>query len=77
MSKVTVHQFEKYDINSDSYVRSRRFGTVEAVERIGGRVIPGTSVEVAASEIDTDVQGLTAPEFNPNPRTGFQTVVKS
>ena len=76
LSTVVIHQFEKYDISTDGYTKSRRMGTAEAIERIGGRVIPNTAVEVPASSVNSDIQGLTDRNFNPNPQQGFQTAVR-
>jgi len=47
MAKVTVYQFEVYDIQSDQTIKSRRWvGTAEAVKEIAcGRVIEDTAIE--------------------------------
>lgn len=73
--KVKIYQFTKYSIQSDGNVKSRRWGTREAIERLGGDVIEDTEIEVDASAIASDIEGLTERNFNPRPRTGVQTQV--
>jgi hypothetical protein len=73
--KVKIYQFTKYSIQSDGNEKSRRWGTREAIERLGGKVIEDTEIEVDASAVASDIEGLTERNFNPRPRTGFQTQV--
>jgi hypothetical protein len=73
--KVKIYQFTKYSIQSDGNEKSRRWGTREAIERLGGKVIEDTEIEVDASAVASDIEGLTERNFIPRPRTGFQTQV--
>jgi hypothetical protein len=73
--KVKIYQFTKYSIQSDGNQKSRRWGTREAIERLGGDVIEDTEIEVDASAVASDIEGLTVRNFNPRPRTDFQTQV--
>ena len=66
MSKVHIYRFTLYDITSDGAHQSRRWGTRDAVERIGGEVLVDTGVEVDASAVDSEVSGLTARDYNPH-----------
>jgi len=78
MSKVTLYQFEVYDIRSDGMTLSRSWGTREAVVLIaGGRVVASTAVEVdqSAVESESELSGFTRIGFSPYKRQGFQTQV--
>lgn len=75
MAKVTVYRWKKYDISTDEKRVSRRWGTREAIERMGGEIIADTATEVDESVIQSDIEGLTVRNFNPNPRTDFQRQV--
>lgn len=66
MSRVTVYRWSKYDISIDETRVSRRWGTREAIARHNGTVIETDCAEVDASQIGTDVEGMTARGFNPN-----------
>ena len=64
MANITLHQFSIYDITTDEPRKSRRWGTVEGIERVRGTVISGT-----ATVVDSSVQldgGLTARNFEPS-----------
>lgn len=75
MSKVTIYRFSLYDINTDESRQSRRWATLEAIKRLHGEVHEETATEVDASVLEPSniIHGLTARDFNPHPRTGFQT----
>ena len=75
MQMVTVCRFRKYDINSDTWIESRRYGTTLAIAELGGKPMGNTLVDVDASSVGPD--GLTGPGFNPNQRGGLQRSVKS
>ena len=78
MAKVTIYQFQVYDIRADTIIKSKRWGTAEAIKEIAcGQVIEDTAIEVDESVIRSDIHGFTDIGFNPRPRTGFQTEVKS
>ena len=75
MSKVTIYQFELYDIQNDGMYKSRRWGTREAIKNIYGKVREETAMEVDEKLVDSDISGLTARDFNPNLLEGFQKQV--
>ncbi len=75
MDKVTVYRFRLYDINNDENRQSRRWATREAIERIGGEVSENTATEVDSSVLGKEIDGMTERNFDPHPRTGFQTQV--
>jgi len=58
MAKVIVCHFRKYDLNADQYIqfldKSKR--TLEAIKSLGDGFspIPGTCIEVDASEVDSN-----------------------
>jgi hypothetical protein len=77
MAKVTIYQFQSYDIREDAIVKSKRWGTEEAIREIAcGQVLKDTGVEVDESVVQSDIQGFTAIGFDPQPRRGFQTLVR-
>ncbi len=49
---VTVYYFEKYDITIDQTLRSKRPATREAIDRVFGRPIESTAMEIDESDID-------------------------
>ena len=65
MSKVNIYRFTLYDITSDGARQSRRWGTRDAIERMGGEVLVDTGIEVDASAVDSEISGLTARDYNP------------
>ena len=76
MKKVKIYQFEVYHVQSDEMLKSRRWGTREAiVETAHGRVLEESAIEVDESAIASDIPGFTARDFNPKARQGFQTSV--
>lgn len=77
MATVTIYQFEVYDIQSDQTIKSRRWGTAEAIKEIAcGRLLEDTAIEVDESVVASDIHGFTVRDFNPHPRSGFQTSVE-
>jgi hypothetical protein len=77
LSNVTVYRFRKYNISSDGYDVSRRWGTREAIERVCGEVLEDTAAEVDEAVVATDIEGMTVRGFDPRPRTDFQRQVTS
>ena len=72
MEKVMIHKWATYDGDSDTMRISRRWATREAAERFGA-VIESSAVEVDASAVRTDIEGMTIIGFDPHPREpGFQ-----
>ena len=69
---VTIYRFQTYDVHADQMKESRRWGTREAVRDIVcGKVIESSAVDVDESAIESDIQGLTAIDYNPRPRKDF------
>jgi hypothetical protein len=75
MSKVTVYQFTVYDIASDNNRKSRRWATREAVALAGGCVLEETDTEIDESLLGSEIEGMSARDFDPRPHTGFQRQV--
>jgi hypothetical protein len=81
MSKVVVHRFESYDITNDQMVKSRRYGTADAIKNTAfGRILPNTQIEVDASELGIEIEGFTVRDYRPDcgraaPGGGFQSRV--
>lgn len=65
MAKVRIHRFRLYDISSDSYRISRRWATRDVIESLGGDLIEAPVVEVDASVVSSDIEGMTAPDYVP------------
>ena len=65
---VTVYQFQRYDITTDTWRTSRRWGTREAIEDLGGslRILVDTATQVSELDIRSDVPGLTQVGFDPH-----------
>lgn len=75
MPNVQIYRFQKYDINTDEWQTSRRWATVDAIVRVGGRPI-GDPLNVDESVLGGEVAGMTDRAFNPNSTGGLQRVVK-
>lgn len=58
-----VFSFKVYDINSDQFIASRRYATMQTIERIHG-IRTGPSLEVPCDAVDSD--GLTAIGYYPD-----------
>jgi len=52
MSKVTVHQFNKFDIISGEMKKSPSYATLTVIKEIKGSVIDGSSIEIEESMLD-------------------------
>jgi hypothetical protein len=50
--KITVHHFEVYDIKSDAWRSPLLKSTVERIQRVDGRIVPGTAELVDAASLD-------------------------
>lgn len=72
---VKIYRFTMYDISTDQTRISRRWGTREGIEAIGGAILEDTGIEVGDADATSDMPGLTEIGFDPRPRTGFQTQV--
>ncbi len=78
MASVTIYQFLKYDIMTDTAPISRRWGTSDAIRNlVRGEVLEATGVTVDASAVESDITGLTAKDYRPVPYVGgFQRQVR-
>jgi hypothetical protein len=75
--KITIYQFQVYDIRSDSIIKSKRWGTEKAIREIAcGEMLKDTGVEAEESVVQSDIHGFTEIGFDPNPRGDFQTSVR-
>jgi hypothetical protein len=73
-----LFRFKLFNVSEDGFVTSKRWGTADAIERLGGVPI-GDPIErdVGAADWDPDLPGLTHQEFKLSTSTeGFQAVVK-
>jgi hypothetical protein len=59
----TVYQFEVYNIGTDGYQKSRRWGTSDGIQQARGKIV-GAGVDVDDDAIKID--GLTALNFDPH-----------
>lgn len=75
MPTVTVYRFKIYDITTDESRLSRRWGTLEGIKRAGGAPLEETATEVDSAAVGQENAGLTARDFDPHRRIGFQTQV--
>lgn len=73
MTTVNIHRFSLYDINADAYRISRRWATRDIIERLGGEIVPGPSVEVDSSVVSSDIEGMTLPDYDPLTSGGVRT----
>jgi hypothetical protein len=79
MTTVTVYRFRIYDIGSDQMQVSRRMATREAIQTIAqAEVLEDTALEIDASEVGAEVNGMTRIGFVPSVlgAGGFQTRVR-
>lgn len=77
MTTVTIYQFSLYNPETDGMRTSRRWGTREAIAHYtGGKLHEDTAADVPESAVNSDLQGLTARDFNPHASRGFQTTVR-
>jgi len=69
-----VFQFKMYDVASDEFRQSRRWATREFIEKVGG-LMTGRAAKVDEELVDEE--GLTARDFEPEPKSsGFPTHVR-
>jgi hypothetical protein len=65
MATVKIHRFRLYDINSDSYRMSRRWATRDVIELLGGEIVGSPAIEVDASAVSSDIEGMTILDYDP------------
>jgi hypothetical protein len=63
-----VFRFQTWDVSNDCYKLSRRLATREAIARIGGEPL-GEGINIDASLLGTEIQGMTDRDFDPRPRS--------
>jgi hypothetical protein len=64
LMKIAVHRFQVWDSVSDTMKTSSRYATVDAIkETAHGVPVPGTEILIDASELNSDVEGMTAKSY--------------
>jgi hypothetical protein len=62
--KIAVHRFHVWDSISDTMKASSRYATIDAIKNTAhGAPIPGTEVLIEASELNSDIEGMTAKDY--------------
>jgi hypothetical protein len=62
--KIAVHRFQVWDSISDTMKASSRYATLDAIKEIAhGFPVPGTEILIDASELKSDVEGMTAKGY--------------
>jgi hypothetical protein len=65
--KISVHKFQVWDSVSDSMKSSTRYATVDAIRNTAhGVPIPGTEIQVEASELGGEIEGMTSRNYVPD-----------
>ena len=64
--KIAVHRFQVWDSVSDTMKTSSRYATIDAIkETAHGVPVPGTEILIDASEVKSDVEGMTVKNYVP------------
>ena len=63
--KVMVYRFRMYDIASDEFRTSTRFATLNALGNIRGAEVLGRGINVDASDVGGDIDGMTVRDYRP------------
>jgi len=62
--KIAVHKFQVWDSISDTLKTSTRYATIDAIKNTAhGVPLPGTEILIEASELNSDVEGMTAKGY--------------
>jgi hypothetical protein len=62
--KIAVHRFQVWDSISDSMKPSTRYATLDAIKGTAhGVAVPGTEILIEASELNSDIEGMTAKNY--------------
>jgi hypothetical protein len=62
--KVAVYRFQVWDATTDTMKASTRYATVDAVrDTAHGVVIPGSEILIEASELSSDIEGMTIKNY--------------
>ncbi len=63
--KIAVHRFQVWDSISDTMKTSTRYATIDAIKNTAhGVAVPGTEILIEASELNSDVEGMTVKGYN-------------
>jgi hypothetical protein len=75
----TVYRFDAYDIASDEFKKSTRWGAAQGIHNIGGRQ-KERGVQVSDDAVGREIDGLTERNFDPEAhkpdRVEFSNAVK-
>jgi hypothetical protein len=64
--KIAVHRFQVWDSVSDTMKTSTRYATVDAIrDTAHGIPVPGTEILIDASELSSDIEGMTVRDYTP------------
>ena len=64
--KIAVHRFQVWDSASDAMKTSTRYATVDAIrDTAHGVAVPGTEILIEASELSSDIEGMTVKDYKP------------
>jgi len=67
--KIAVHRFQVWDAATDAMKTSTRYATVDAItDTAHGVAVPGTEILIDASELKSDVEGMTVTNYKPPER---------
>lgn len=62
--KIAVHRFQVWDTISDTMKTSTRYATIDAIKNTAhGVAVPGTEILIEASELNSEVEGMTAKDY--------------
>jgi hypothetical protein len=62
--KIAVHRFQVWDAMSDTMKTSTRYATIDAIKNTAhGVAVPGTEILIEASELKSDIEGMTAQGY--------------
>jgi hypothetical protein len=77
MEKVTIYRFKTYNVATDEIKVSTRWATPEAILRIAhGEIIESTALEVDASILGSDIEGMTVRDWMPPRPAVFRNYVR-
>jgi hypothetical protein len=75
MAKITVYEWSRYELTHDQMTRSRRLGTLEAIERVCGEPDMTRHFEIDEADLDPTAAGMTPRDYKPRGLAEFQTQV--
>ena len=59
-----MHRYQVWDSLSDTMKASTRYATIDAIKNTAhGVAVPGTEVLIEASELNSDIEGMTAKDY--------------